>query len=52
MKAPIAIRIVAGTREFSLPAKSASAARGSDTMKFTTTATMPSRAGTARFFGM
>ena len=39
MKAPIAMRIVAGTRLWSFPARSARTAPGSETTKFTVIAT-------------
>ena len=39
MKPPSAIRIVAGTRELSVPARNARQAPGSEATKFTTTAT-------------
>src|SRR6266853_6751740 len=45
MNAPAAIRIVAGTRELSLPATSAAAAPGRDATMFTAMAAAPYLAG-------
>ena len=52
MNAPTAIRIVAGTREFSLPWRRAATAPGNEATKFTATASTAIRAGSTRFFGM
>src|SRR5256885_17108126 len=52
MNAPRAIRMVAGTRELSLPANSAATAPGSDPTKFTLTARIAQPAGNTGGLGM